>query len=203
MYGSDKKRVGFLFGVLTGAVLVALGAALVLSRLEGKNALPEELNDARARAGKISSDIVRLSKEANDNIKALGALEPGGDGGQAQGLIEEAKSKNKDAYEKSVALSHELQLMAQVLPRVKSPAAEQVLYRAITVEISLVTEFIQYTKDLNTFLENVSEFLRVKTQESRFRVQSQEQAVNARVERINSLNDEFLKYMEELDKATK
>jgi len=200
---SDKKRLLVLIAILLGVVVFAVGVSFVLPLLERGGKLPSEISDARFRAGEISADVVRLSNEANDRIKALGALDASKEQEKAAGLIKEAEDKNKEAYEKAVALSNELAKMAEKLPEVQSEKVKQVLQQSITVEIALVTEFIQYSKDLNLFLDQVNEFISNSTPANRARLQSMEITVNERVGRINQLNEEFLRHMETLDKLTK
>lgn len=200
---SDKKRILKLVAVLVGTVVLALGISLLLPFLEKKVELPQVIKDARLEAGPISAEVVRLSNEANERIKALGALKYPEEEANAVGLLTEAEYKNTEAYEKSVALSEELKRMAEALPEVKPETARRMLEEAITVEISLITEFIQYSKELNMFLGHVNALLVNPTEENRDRVKSAEISLNARVEAINRLNEEFLRRMEELDKITK
>lgn len=200
---ADKKRTLKLITTLVGVVALAVGISLILPFFERSASLPSDLSDARMQAGAISTEVVRLSNEANENIKALGALKLPDEEEKAFKLLTEAESKNSEAHEKAVLLSNELKRMADGIPEVQSEKAKQILEQSVTVEISLITEFIQYSKDLNLFLGYVNALIVNGTTENRERVESAEAAINARVMKINQMNEEFLRQMEELDRITK
>ncbi len=200
---ADKRRLLKLVSVLLGTVIFAIGIALLLPLLERKADLPQAIRDARQAAGPVSADVVRLSNEANDNIKALGALELPKEQERAVALLAEAERRNSEAYGKSVLLSEELKRIAEALPAVRSERAKRFLEEAVTIEVSLITEFIRYSKDLNAFLGEVNALIFNPTDENRERVKSTEARLNGRVEAINRFNEEFLRRMEELDRITK
>ena len=198
----DEKLRIIKFSLLLGGVIVLLvGIYLTVSFYEKRNALPQDFIESRNKATEISGEIVRLSNETNVKIKELGSLEPEVNREKAFALIEEARRKNDEAFKKSLELSYELERLARGLPEIKSTPARQTMYQAITVEISLVTEYVAYTEDLNKFLESVQEYVENNSQENRFRVQSDERAVNERVATINRLNDEFLDYIKRVERS--
>jgi hypothetical protein len=198
-----KKTLLILSLSLVGIVVALSVLAFGLPYIQKRAPLPTGFSESRSRAAEISRDIVSLSNETNDKVKALSALDPKKDKAQATALVADAKAKNNEAYAKAVDLSKELEGMSNSFKGIKSLDLQRIMYDGIAVEIALVTEFIQYTKDFNGFLEAVSAFLANPTPEHKLAVQAGESAVNTRVTNINRLNDEFLKRMDEFEKALK
>jgi hypothetical protein len=198
-----KKTLLILSLSLVGIVVALSALAFGLPYIQKRAPLPTGFSESRSRAAEISRDIVSLSNETNDKVKALSALDPKKDKAQATALVADAKAKNNEAYAKAVDLSKELEGMSNSFKGIKSLDLQRIMYDGIAVEIALVTEFIQYTKDFNGFLEAVSAFLANPTPEHKLAVQAGESAVNTRVTNINRLNDEFLKRMDEFEKALK
>lgn len=201
MDNAQKKLFIIISLSLVGLVVVLSGLAFGIPYFQSRAPLPEGFSEARLRAGEISRDIVILSNQTNENLKALSVLDPKKDRTRADELVADARNKNQTAYAKAVDLSLELQRMAESFRGIQSLELQRVVYQAIAIEISLVTEFIQYTKDFNTFLEVVSVFLADGNTENKLRVQNAERAVNQRVTSINQLNDAFLVQMEKFEKA--
>jgi hypothetical protein len=198
-----KKTLLILSLSLVGIVVALSALAFGLPYIQKRAPLPTGFSESRSRAAEISRDIVSLSNETNDKVKALSALDPKKDKAQATALVADAKAKNNEAYAKAVDLSKELEGMSNSFKGIKSLDLQRIMYDGIAVEIALVTEFIQYTKDFNGFLEAVSAFLANPTPEHKLAVQAGESAVNTRVTNINRLNEEFLKRMDEFEKALK
>lgn len=198
-----KQRIFLLSAILGGVILFLFALAFGLPYLEKRAPLPEGFFEARARAADISKDVVSLSNETNDRVKALSALDPGKDKAAAEALVIEARTKNQEAYVKAVELSRELEQMSTSFKSIQSTELQGIMYRGIAIEITLITEFVQYTKDFNEFLESVSAFLANPSPENKLRVQSGESKVNTRVSSINRLNEEFLKEMENFERAVR
>jgi hypothetical protein len=201
MDSAQKKLFLIISLSLVGLVAVLFGIAFGVPYLQSRAPLPEGFPEARMRAGQISQDIVMLSNQTNENLKALAALDPKKDKARADELINDARNKNQAAYTKAVELSGELQRMSESFRGIQSLSLQRIVYEAIALEISLVTEFIQYTKDFNNFLEVVSAFLADGSAENKIKVQNAERVVNQRITNINQLNSAFLSQMEKFEKA--
>lgn len=198
-----KQRIFLLSAILGGVILFLFALAFGLPYLEKRAPLPEGFSEARARAADISKDVVSLSNETNDRVKALSVLDPTKDGVMAASLIADARGKNQEAYLKAVDLSRELEQMSTSFKSIQSTELQGIMYRGIAIEISLVAEFVQYTRDFNEFLESVDAFLSNPSPENKLKVQSGESKVNGRVSTINKLNEEFLKEMENFERAVR
>lgn len=203
MDSAQKKLFLIISLSLVGLVAILFGIAFGVPYLQSRAPLPQGFPEARTRAGQISQDIVMLSNQTNENLKALSALDPKKDKTRADELINDARNKNQAAYTKAVELSTELQKMSESFRGIQSLSLQRVVYEAIAIEISLVTEFIQYTEDFNIFLEVVSVFLADGSAENKIKVQNAERVVNQRITNINQLNDAFLSQMEKFEKAVR
>lgn len=188
---TDKKTILKLAYILLFVVFALTAIYFGLRSFSVSHTAPQDFKDVQASVAGISQDIVRLSNETNIKIKELSELDARGKRERGRALIDEARAKNKESYEKAVILSKELEKLAKSLNTLQNPDAERLMYQGVSIQISLVTEFIQYSKDLNTFLETVEVGLINDTPENRFRITADEQQVNARIATINQLNETF------------
>lgn len=200
---TDKKTILKLSGMLVGVVALLTAIYFGLQYFSVSHVLPKDFMEARATVTMTSQDIVRLSNETNDKIKELSSLNAWEKNNRGQSLVDEARAKNKESYEKAVILSKELEKLAKSLDEIKNPKAERVMYQGVSIQISLVTEFIQYTKDLNTFLEAIEMGIGTNSPENNFRVAASERQVNERITTINQLNDTFKQNNDAFEAAMK
>jgi nitrogen regulatory protein PII len=200
---TNKKTILKLLFALFGIVIVLTGAYFLLNYFSKTSGLSKDFTDARMMVSATSQDIVRLSNETNDKIKELSSLDARGKYERGQSLIDEARAKNKESYEKAVILSKELEKLTRSLNDLGNPSAERIMYQGVSLQISLVTEFIQYTKDLNSFLEVVEQNMSNNLPESQFRIAASERQVNERITTINQLNETFKQNTDAFEQAIK
>ncbi|MFH1193287.1 MAG: hypothetical protein V1656_03160 [Candidatus Jorgensenbacteria bacterium] len=153
-------------------------------------------------AAQVSGEVVRFTDDTNRSIGAVNMSDLLGDTARAQNLIHEARGSNQLAYGKAVELTQTLQRLAASLRDIPSVASQRVAYEALAVELSLVSEFIVYTENLNRFLDRVAQALVTDAPADRQAVDESLREVNGRAERINALNAEFTKKMEQFNVGT-
>lgn len=162
--------------------------------------LPERFVTARGAAAVISGEIVRLTSETNNAIHAVNTLDFSKEKEQALELIARARETNKEAYGKAFALSQELQKIAESLAEIQSVEGRRIAYEAVATELSLVSEFISYTQNLQSFLDSVAALVVSDTEANKTAVNQSLLAVNEKTRLINELNGQFNMKMEEFEK---
>lgn len=193
-----KNKKTLLWLIL--AAFIAFTAVYGLIRVLGNVLeLPPEFLAARQEAGRLSQEIVELTNKTNSLIKNANIFELDGQPGVALQLIEEARKKNKDAYQKAFELSVVIQKLTEKINLIDSSRGQQLAYEAVSFELALISNFISYTQNLNGFLDNLELAVRLNTPESRRRVTTSLAEVNQKILNINNLNRDFLIRMTELD----
>ena len=92
--------------------------------------------------------------------------------------------------------------MTESLIGIPSANTQRMAYEAIAVELSLVSEFIIYTQNLNEFLESLERsYEKGSTVEEQDTIEKEIGEVNENTKTINKLNKEFLAKMKLFDKS--
>ncbi len=153
-----------------------------------KNA-PEEFLRARQEASLIAKDIIGLSGQTAGNIAVISEFDREAKYGDALNLISQELERNRQAREKAIDLSKQLELMVKNIPGISPSSAGQAALEALTSETALISRLISY----NDYLVQLMELLRKK-------FLFQEKNGNGRVsELINKINEEA-RLINELDK---
>ncbi len=183
--------------VIVGIVFFITGSVMGVLAFSTKS-LPETFISSRDNAAAISQEIVTLTNQTEKALEDANKLDIQGKGKDALGLINQARKKNNTAYEKAFELSGQLKNLAESLQNI-SGESQRIAYEAVATELALVSEFIVYTKNVNTFLDELSSTISQNTQANRQAVQSALQEANGGVKKINALNNQFLQKMGEFD----
>ncbi len=186
------------------AFLVIFSSRFLATRGEQAH-IPEAFLQARENAALVSRDIVALTGSTNEKIRTVNLLDVQGGAESVQratGLLQEAKNSNEEALSQAFKLSEHLRALAQSLAGVSPLSSQRVAYEAIAIELSLVSEFITYTKNLNAFLDSLGRsVIRRSTFEEQDAINTALRDVNENTQTINRLNEEFLARMREFDKS--
>ena len=191
----NGKNKLFAVSVVVSALVIAFFGAFSLA---SQKEAPAQFTEARENAASVSREIVGLTGLVNKKIGEASDFEIGGKKGEALARIEEARIYNGEAYDKALELSEHLSSLASSLSRVPKEKRKAAL-EATTVELPLVQEFISYTKNLNNFFNSLTETIQMKDDKNEDRISGLLATVNKNVERINFLNDEFLRKMRDFD----
>lgn len=200
MHKGNRNTLTFFFA---GGAFIAFLALFFVAPLfvSPKTSLPRQFINARGAAAIVSNDIVRLTSETNNAIHAVDTLDFSKEKEKALGLIDQAKETNKEAYGKAFALSQELRKLAESLEGIQSPESRRIAYEAVATELSLVSELIAYTQNLQTFLDAVEALVMANTDSNKTAVSRSLFAVNEKTRIINELNGQFNLKMEEFEKT--
>jgi hypothetical protein len=191
--------------IITGAVLVCAIALIVLLARGSSGGptivLPEDFVRARQNASQVSQRIVDLTTFTAGKIAAANTSNGSGNVSQTETLINEARSANDEAYRSASDLASYLKDLAGSLSTIQSVSSQRLAFEAIATEMSLVSEFIVYTQNLNDFLDNLSLFVKPGSSVKSSEVNAALQKTNKSAERINDLNEEFNTRMTRFDKS--
>lgn len=170
---------------VAGVLAYLIGAATVASRL------PQEFARARQSVSAVSRQIVDLTALTSDRLAKVNLSDLNGETANARALIADARASNAAAYSKAFELTQHLQALAQSLPKVSSMKKQRDAAEAISIELSLVSEFILYTQKVDAFLDALDEAVRTNTDGARAAAADALRGVNEKVIAINALNDSF------------
>ena len=195
-----KPQTRLIIGISLIAIAV-IAVLIFLIKGSNKEQLPPLFLEARKEASLISQKIVDLTDDVNEKIKAANLSDSNGNKNDALVSIKEARQINTEAYDQAFELSRQLQKLAESLAEIKSQNSQRSAYEAVAVELALVSEFINYTQALNTFLDNLSVAVATDSFANRRAAENYLQEVNKKANLINDLNEEFLVKMSIFDKS--
>ncbi|MEK7479032.1 MAG: hypothetical protein AAB634_00645 [Patescibacteria group bacterium] len=181
------------------AVLLIL-LSYIFSQRKFTAELPQEFLDARKDASAVSKEIVALTSSVNEAVRALNLLDVAEQKPKALQVVNQAKTDTKSASSRAFELSRHLERMTKSLASLSSGSAQRLAYTAIATELSLVSEFLTYTENLNAFLASVERsFAARSTKEEQEAISKALDEVNKSAKTINRLNDDFLSKMKRFD----
>ena len=198
MFNTVAKRIAWIVGSIlaVGALIYALAVAPTLTARP-----PQGFLDAREAAAATSKEIVDLTNLTNEKIKEINVPPLDGKQDQAIQLVNDARGTNAQAYQKAGDLANQLQTLAESLKDVEPASSQQIAYDAVATELSLVSQFITYTQDLNTFLDDLQALIAVDNVANQEAVRTSLQKVNETAASVNQLNDDFNAKMQQFDKS--
>lgn len=188
------------FGIGVAILLVALGVYAGV-RASRSGSVSQEFLSARKDAASVSTQIVELTRQTGEKIRAVNYTDLSGNTDQAIAFIGEAKALNQSAYTQTFELTRHLQRLAGSLSSMGASELRGKAYDAISVELALVSEFILYTQKLNIFLESLSRAIATGLSADRSITDEALKVANEQGNRINAINEEFLKKMEVFDSS--
>ncbi len=192
---SEKKAKKFIF-FIGSLFLIGIFILLVyISSFKKIEKLPQEFFLARKEVNSLTQEIVNLTNQTRDLIKEVNLSEFSGEKNKALFLIQEAKKVNEDAYRKAFNLSVAVQKLAESLNKIEEGKKRQLIYEAASIQLGLISNFINYTQDLNDFLASLSITIVNETPENRLKVQDHLSKVNQRIAVINNLSQAFISKM--------
>jgi hypothetical protein len=119
--------------------------------------VPEQFDDARAKGGVISEDIVRISEALKADIIRANELDKQRKYKEASEATAAASLKVGEVRAKALELAGELERMTEVLPGIRSAEARAAATEAISKRLELIQHLITYsekTTELLVALEN-------------------------------------------------
>mgnify|MGYP001575279919 FL=1 len=195
----DKKTL-----IVTGVILVLMivyGIYIAFSAGSGPVTLSPEFIAARNDAATVSREAVGLANETNSTLKRAILLNPQKEYSEMLRLFEEARKTNNNAYDEVFALSRYLQKIAESLGGILNTKSQRLAYDASITELSLINEFIVYTRYVNEFLDMLSYSTPDEIQTRAGAAEKLLFDVSASAKKINDLNAQFLEKMGKFDES--
>jgi hypothetical protein len=187
-----KARIAAFF-----AVIVLIGYFIFYFITADPKSVPEEFLMARREASAIAEEIVSLSSQSTGNLAEISRLDQEGKYSDALNLISEELERNRQAREKAIGLSSQLELMATNIAGISPASASQVALQAVSSETALISRLISYNDYLNQLLEILREkFMGLSNGNSIPELISK---INDEAKAINDLDKKFNDLIEDFD----
>ncbi len=177
-----------LLAVAAIPILVLAVYAVSTGKIFGSSAAREQQT-----ADTLTREMIALTAQTNQKIHSINLSDLHGDSAKARALIDEARQTNDQAHEKAVRLASELESWTKSLSGISSPAGQKQAYEMVALESALISQFIDYTKELNNFFDVLGAAVTTNNQASRARVEQSLTEVNKKIAAVNNTSDEFLK----------
>ena len=188
--------------VLSIVTVIVLGVGAYVAWSAHKPVeLPQSFLDARQNVGAVSQKIVDITTSVGEKIKALNSAEASGDHATSSILLQQARDLNAEAYQQAVLLAGFLQKWAASLQDIPSQDSQRIAYEAVSFQLSLVSEYIVYTADLNAFFDAIGNAAATNSAANQKAVQDSLAAVNQKGFDINTINQSFVSKMKEFDQS--
>ncbi|MEK7630036.1 MAG: hypothetical protein AAB432_01470 [Patescibacteria group bacterium] len=183
--------------------IIALGLLVYLFKIVYHPGiqLPANFINSREQAALVSQKIVELTTRTANKISSLNVPSVASNPNEALLLIRDARETNSEAYNQAFELSQNLQKLGESLSQIKDTYSQQTAYEALATELSLVSQFIIYTQNLNSFLDKLSVFINAGSSANQMAVKDALAEVNDRANAINKLNQDFLSKMADFDNS--
>ena len=159
--------------------------------------IPEDFLRARQEASLIAQDIVTISNESTNSLGEIARLDEERKYSEALALVSKELERNRQAREKAIKLSVQLETMAKNLAQISPASAGQTALEAISSEAALISRLIIY----NDYLTQLLEILRGKFlgDNQGDKIPELIAQINGEIQAINDLNRKFNEVMGEFD----
>lgn len=198
MISNLYSRIPQRIRILILFIFIILLAYFVLRFLivDVKN-VPEDFLRARQEASLIAQDIVTISNESTNSLGEIARLDKERKYTEALVLISKELERNRQARERAIKLSVQLETMARNLAQISPSSAGQKALEAISSETALISRLITY----NDYLTQLLEILRGKFlgKNQGDKIPELIAQINGEIQAINDLNRKFNETMKEFD----
>ena len=198
MIGNFYFKIPRRIRILIVFIIIIFIAYFILRFLsaEPRN-IPSDFLIARQEASLIAQNIVSLSNESISRLNEISQFDKDRKYTEALLLISQELERNREAREKAIKLSAQLEIMARNLAKISPASAGQKALEAISSETALISRLITY----NDYLAKLLEVLRGKFLEKQNGDQVPEliSKINNEAKAINDLNQKFNEVMEKFD----
>jgi len=159
--------------------------------------VPDDFLRARQEASVIAADIVIISNQSSADFGQIAELDSKGNYSDALILVYQELERNRQAREKAINLSIQLESMAKNLDKISPSSAGQTALEAISSETALISRLINYNDYLIQILDILREKFLGKTDGDK--IPELIAKANNEAQAINDLNQKFNDVMKEFD----
>jgi hypothetical protein len=193
-YSKIPRRIRILF-IFT--IIILLAYFVIQFLIADTKTIPDDFLRARQEASLIAQEIVFSSNESVSTFSEISNLDKEGKYAEALTLVSQEIERNRQAREKAIKLSVQLEIMARNISKISPASAGQIALEAITSETALISRLVTY----NSYLSQLLDLLRDKFlgKSDGDNIPELIIKINDEIQAINDLNQKFNKMMEEFD----
>jgi hypothetical protein len=190
---SRKTRIIAAF-----VVVVAAGFAFAVY-WQSRNQVPTAFETARDQGAIIAESIVATSNTSTAELAQVDQYDKQGDYTDALKLTQGLVSDSQNLRNQAVDLSNQVEAMTQALPSVSSLTAQQDALEAISSDLALINELVNYSGDLGKLLDTLqARFSGASGTASE--VTDEVTQINTDINAINNFNNQATTAMQAFDK---
>ncbi|MEX2436749.1 MAG: hypothetical protein WD471_01125 [Candidatus Paceibacterota bacterium] len=185
-----EKRI--IIYICLAILVIVLGIISSAKNSERKITLSDEFVDSYENVLRGSQEVVFLTNNINDKIKEVNDLDSSNKKSEAILSINEANELIDQAKDEAFNLSVHLAEMVGLVSTIASPSTQTSALELVTIESTIVQEFLNYTIALEEFLNSLSVAINSNTPSDRTSINNQIENLNNKNNQINQLNQVFL-----------
>ncbi|MCL4399826.1 hypothetical protein M1506_00945 [Patescibacteria group bacterium] len=198
---NDNKVQKQLIFVILPVLIIAASSVYYATASQKNQEASQNILEARQGLSQISEDIAGLNSKMSDEIRAIQESRKTSDTGKTLALIKTAKDTNSLSYDKAKSLSDGLQKFSQSIGNAAVPGDQKILSEAVSDEISLTNEFMDYTKLMGNFLDLLSSSIPNDTPAIENEIKASLASINEKVDSINTLNQTLNQKISDFNKS--
>ncbi|KKR88981.1 MAG: hypothetical protein UU85_C0007G0025 [Candidatus Wolfebacteria bacterium GW2011_GWA2_42_10] len=161
--------------------------------------VPEEFLRARQEASLIAKDIIFISSQTADNINKISDLDRDKNYTEALNLISAELNNNREARNKAVNLSAQLEIMTKNISQISPPVVSQIALEAVGSETTLISRLITYNDYLVQLLGILQKKFLGQEKNSNEKITELISKINEEAKAINNLDKNFNDLMKQFD----
>lgn len=191
---SQRVKIGF------GVFVVASAAGFAAWFFWPQPFVPQEFSEARIRGAVLAQAIVGSAGESLDALARIRLHDEQKEVAGALIVISQEIIRNRDAQEKAIKLSSELERMARLITNIHPERARLMAAEAVSAEVALVSRLVSYNDNLLELFSILREKFEYPGRDTNGRVDQLIDTVNEEARAINMFNQRFNWSLAEFDK---
>jgi hypothetical protein len=193
-----SRRTKWIVGFIA---VIVLGYGLVLF-WQTQNEVPVAFINARTQGAIIAENIVTTSNQSNATLAQVNADDAKGDYKDALTLVSGMITQSEDLRNQAGQLSNQVSTMTQALSSINSLPERQAALEAISSNLALINQLINYSGDLGNLLDTLqARFSGAPTNGQN--IASLVNQINTDVAAINNFNNQATTAMAQFDTLSK
>jgi hypothetical protein len=182
-------------------VVVIVAGYLVVLFWQSQNQIPVAFTNAQAQGAIIAENIVMTSNQSTATLAQVNKEDEQGDYKDALAQVTAMITQSEDLRNQAVSLSNQIEAMTQALSGVSSVPEQQAALEAISSQLALINQLVNYSGDLGNLLDTLqAKFAGQPTNGQQ--IQPLVNQINTDVNAINNFNNQTQQAMQQFDKLT-
>jgi translation initiation factor 1 (eIF-1/SUI1) len=194
-----SRRTNAVFAFVA---IVAIGYGVVLY-WQYQNNVPQAFINARSQSAIIAQNIVDTSRQSTATLQEVNQEDLKGDDKDALALVTSMVSKSEDMRNQAVQLSNQIEQMTQSLSDIGSLDARQSALDAISSNLALINQLVNYSGDLGNLLDDLQSRFSGNGTVTNQQIQVLVTQINTDVTAINNFNNQATQAMQQFDTIEK